>query len=257
MDPFYDASMPDNQRDAPVDAKVRDRRAPQACLLRAFSVLVAGILGWAVLQAAHPVLRMPKELAAVTILSPPEKVRQMMEFRRKADLWNPIMAMGLFGAAVGGSLAVGRGLAARSKPPLMLAAILGALAGAAFGCLGGWLGHLVSQMPKPAGPAPLLTNIELHLAVVMAMAGGIGLGIGALGGTWRGALAAIVAGLAAGALAGMAYPILAALLLPNANVESIIPEHLPERLLWILLIAGALGITLSAGKRGACADATP
>ena len=102
-------------------------RAPEACLLRAFSVLVAGILGWAVLQAANPVLRMPKELAAVTILSPPEKVRRMMGFRQKADLWNPIMAMGLFGAAVGGSLAVGRVLAARSKAPLMLAAILGVL----------------------------------------------------------------------------------------------------------------------------------
>ncbi len=216
--------------------------------LELVSVLVAVMLGWSALQATYPVLQMPDELKAVTPQrGPAEKVQQKEKFQQKANLYNPIIALGMVGAAIGVSLAVGRGLIARSMPRVVVSAFLGLVAGAGFGCLGGWVGHLVvSQMPKVN--VPLSSQIMLHVAVMATMATGIGWAIGIPGGTLRSALGGLLAGAAAGVLAGMAYPILAAVFVPTASMESIVPDHTPERLLWLLLAAGALAVTLSAGK---------
>ena len=185
------------------------------------------MLGWSALQATYPVLQMPDELKAVTPQrGPAEKVQQKEKFQQKANLYNPIIALGMVGAAIGVSLAVGRGLIARSMPRVVVSAFLGLVAGAGFGCLGGWVGHLVvSQMPKVN--VPLSSQIMLHVAVMATMATGIGWAIGIPGGTLRSALGGLLAGAAAGVLAGMAYPILAAVFVPTASTGIHCPRPHP------------------------------
>jgi len=223
MDASHDKSMPNVQRTTPTDA-TSCGKAPEACLLRLVSVLVAGTLAWGVLQTTYPVLRMPEELRALNPpKGPPDKLREKAEFQRRMEIWNPIMALGMVGAVVCGSLAAGSCLAARCNLWIVPLAVLGIFTGAGFGCLAGCAGHLVaSQIPKVH--VPVSTDIELHVAVLTSMTAGIGLIIGLFGGRMRSALAGLLGGVAAGVFAGMAYPTPAVLLCPAAGMERIVPE---------------------------------
>ena len=86
--------------------------------------------------------------------------------------------------------------------------------------------------------------------MLATLGGGVGLGLGALlARRLAAAIQCLVAGLLAGGLAGMAYPMIAAFFMPGVITDPVVPLFGAERLLWIGLFTGLVGLTVAAIAR--------
>jgi hypothetical protein len=211
---------------------------------------VGGLLTWGFLQTAFPVFRLPPELAAVTTMSPPDKQKEQSEASARNHQYNTIFVLGLLGALVAGSLAVGEGLARRSFGTILVGGAGCALAAAIFGCLAGFLGHFSYLKLQPvADLSPLAKTIRMQAIMLGALGGGVGLALGPLSKRWTTFVVCLIAGILAGALAGMLYPMLAARFLPVAITEIDVPLDFQTRLLWVGLPAVLLGLSIPRSAR--------
>jgi hypothetical protein len=82
--------------------------------------------------------------------------------------------------------------------------------------------------------------------VLAILGGGVGLGVGTSCGRRLGAAAiCLLAGALAGGLSGMVYPFSAGVLLPSMRTEVLIPAEPLNRLLWIGVSSGLLGLIVA------------
>jgi hypothetical protein len=210
-----------------------------------FSALLGGAVVWWLVQAYDPVFGLPEEMSQLNMYSPAEKLRERDAAQKVADLHNAMAALGLFGMLVGGALALGEGVARRSLKTALAGTVLCASVGALFGSLAGLLGHFAYLYYLPVQDvSDLAKTIRVQVVMLGVLGGGAGLGLGMLGASRRSVLTCLPAGVLGGVLAGMLYPFLTANFLPVAFTELVIPRGAGNRLLWIGLTAGLLGLTI-------------
>lgn len=203
--------------------------------------LLGGLVAWLVLHAGHPLFVIPEELVIGKMAIPDE-------LKGPVDRNNSMAVLAILGGATAAALAVGEGLCRRSWKTALAAGAGCALVGAAIGCLAGYLGFIgLEHYQTRQDLTELVKTLRVQSAMLAALGGGVGLGLGAL--LARRPLAAIqclVAGLVAGALAGMVYPMTCATLMPGVITEAVVPVFSPERLVWIGLFTGLVGTIIPA-----------
>jgi hypothetical protein len=235
----------------PQDEKVMSPPRSAGPFVSLLIALLAGGIAWTIVLAADPVFLIPEELRELPTPVPPELAVQQEAAAHKAALHNAMLILGVLGASVGGGLACGEGLVRRSSRRAAIGALVGAAAGAILGVLGAWLGQVVmSKYGLVDAGTGLDRTIRVQAAMLASLGLGVGLGLGLTSGQLRRLFSACLAGVLGGGLAALLYPIAAAVLLPNAQTESLIPGGPINRLLWIAAATGLLGLTIGGMRLG-------
>lgn len=219
--------------------------------------IVAGLLGVFVIHGIGEVFRLPKELAALGIGGIPGPEAQakivagnaVLKYKHFALWFGVVGAMwaGLFGLITSQSGSSGNRL-----PSRVIFIVKAVVLGAVIGALGGLISNFADiQIHKniPAGQlsAPEHWFFVLHGITWLVVGAGVGLGAGtgSAGNRFTDIILCSTVTASAGMLGGILYPLLAAFILPAADVTMPIPDDTSARLLWMelpaLLIALALG----------------
>ncbi len=210
--------------------------------------LLAGALGWALIQGLHPVFEVPKEYAVESLNAPPEKFLALEAARARTDAKSLTLYFSLLGALLAlGQVAWQRSLA-QALVALPIGLTLGGLAGIA-----GSLAHN-RWVQGQAGAEGGTVDIAQVVAVQAILLGGLGVAAGlALGAASRSprtmAIGAL-GGLAGGALAGALYLVVMSVAVPTVGTTSLFPLEAGSRLLWIELAAGLIGLMVPLALRG-------
>src|SRR5436190_4260375 len=226
-------------------------------MLRPWEGLILGLAAAAVvcgmIQAVHPVFRVPKEFDVPSIGLPTEKFLAHRREQDRVDSKHAALYVGGLGFLLAAALAVREAAARRSWLPPIVAPPLGAAGGA----LGGMLGSQVLQYVRVnIGQADLMHMVGAQLAVAVPLGLGVGLGLGLATRTAGGIVKTALAGVAAGTLAAVVVPVAVSLLLPAANTDALLPEEASTRLLWLGLLSGLIGLVIPiAGRRRTAANA--
>jgi hypothetical protein len=122
--------------------------------------------------------------------------------------------------------------------PVLLAVPIGALGG----CVAGLAGSLARETLEVGALADLAEIVQVQAVMLGVFGAGVGLALGLLGRSGRTVFAAGFAGMLAGMLAGVLYPFAVSLILPTASTDFLIPAGAWDRLLWVALSAGLLGL---------------
>jgi hypothetical protein len=203
----------------------------------ALGLVAAGLL-IGVIQAVHPIFRVGKEFDVPSIGMPTELFLAHRREQDKVDRQHAMSYLGGLGLLMTLALGAREALARR----FWLAPLLGAPLGIAGGAIGGLLGSMVFvYVRNNIGQAELNHTIGTQLAIGLPLGFGIGLGAGLAKGTLTGVLKSASAGLAAGGLAAALYPVLISLALPGASTDSLLPDQISSRVLWLGLLGGSLG----------------
>lgn len=221
------------------DERTRDG-APWASGVGA--AIAGAMLACAILQFAYPIMTTPRELYRM-LGTPPDVVQASLAHAEKMAMVNPMFALAVVGAVLGGSLALCRVGAHRSLAVGLLAAVAVAIAGTVFGGLSGYVGYVVHRAAQLSTPVVELPGaLAIHVAVLSTLGAGLGLSLrGLMVRTRKAAGAGVLTGAAAGFLAGMVFPVLMAIAAPAVKTGEVVPEGL-ARLIWIGLVSLALGI---------------
>jgi hypothetical protein len=203
--------------------------------------LLGGLLAYLLIQAFHPLFAIPDEVTANMMTVPDE-------LQRPVDRNNAMAALAILGGAAAAALSVGEGLCRRSWLTVLAAGAACTLLGAAVGCLAGYLGFIgLEHYQSRADLTNLVKTLRVQSAMLGALGAGVGLGLGAFAARRFGAaIQGLIAGLLAGGLAGMVYPVICAAFMPGVITEVVVPIWTTERLVWIGLFTGLVGVTIPA-----------
>lgn len=211
----------------------------------AFGLVGAG-LAWAVLQVFFPVFTIPEELANLPVPVPDKQFLKQVAAQDQANHLNAILLLSLFGVLVGGLLAPNPQTGRRSTWTILRNRAVGGVLGGLFGALAALVGCVAYDIHAGIrSVTPLAKTIRVQSIMFATLGAGVGLAFGSLVG-WRRAVGALITGIFAGVLAGMLYPFLAGVLLPNSITETLIPVGMVNRLLWLGLAGGLLGMLIPA-----------
>lgn len=210
-------------------------------LVGAILALAAGIAAWALIGAVAPVI--PR--VSWPTMPSGELAAKLNAEQQRIDCYNGIIGFGLFGAILGGAMAVGEGLARRSLRTALGGGLLLAVVGAAFGGLAGVVGHVVrNACGLDKAVVPLGNSLCLYVASLATLGGGIGLGLGLLTRRVCQIATHLFTGILAGGLAGVLYPVLLSYCLPSVGAAAVIPAAGGGRLLWAALASGLIGLLI-------------
>jgi len=213
--------------------------------------LVAGVAAWAAFARWYPWLSLSEELLRINMFSPPAEMAKRAAAQQQINALNPMVAMAVWGAILGGMLGLGEGVGRRRVGVGLVAVVVCALFGGLCGGLAGLAGHVVLSSYAPdALPGELSRTILSQAAMLGVMGGGVGLGWGVTRATFRSEALGLVCGALGGVLAAMLHTVLAAWLFPNLHTEMIIPEEPGSRLAWLVLGSGLVGTMVAAAARG-------
>ncbi|MDZ7615999.1 MAG: hypothetical protein U1E05_03280 [Patescibacteria group bacterium] len=207
-----------------------------------FALLGAGA-AWGLFQTYHPVFRVPAELASIEM----PNSRQAAEIRAaeiKAGLLNALLVLGWTGALLAGAMAAGQACARRSWRIALFGMIGCGLAGALFGALAGWAGHVVYHLLLIPfeGATDLKRTVVVQAVMLGTLCGGVGLVLGALTGFGRAMWTRLLGGVLAGISAGMVFPFVAGYFFPKTHVGYVLPRDGTGAILWLTVTAICFGL---------------
>jgi hypothetical protein len=213
-------------------------------------LLIAGVLGgglaWMLVQKSEGYFKPAADVMRNTGQAiSPEAMKLMEAEKLRTDCKNATLAAGLFGIVVGGMLGVGSGISQRSVRAAGLALLTGALFGGTLAAIGGYLEVVANaRLGQDQSLDKTLKAMTVHSIAWMLAGGGIALGVSLP--RWRGGLLirCVGAGIAAGVIAGLLYSPLAAMLFPTERSEQPLPTGAWNRLFWISLPAGLMGLAI-------------
>lgn len=203
--------------------------------------IAGGLLAWVAIEAFVPMIKPPDDEVS-DLMAIPDSMIQEYNMKRA------IFALGVIGGFAGLGLAVGEGVFRRCWKTTIAGGIACGVLGAAFGALAGYVGHIEYVRLKVV---PDMTDLQRTLAVHGTMFAIIGAGVGLVLGALlvrRGGMAikCLFAGLLSAVLAVVLFTILAATLMPNTITDVVIPAKAAERVLWICLTVGLMGLMIAA-----------
>ena len=217
-----------------IEANPRGRKRALAVAL--LLALAGGAMTWCVLEYTPPVFTVPKEYEVPGLGAPPEKLEALRIVQGQVDRGNAVLNLGWFGALLAGMLGLGEAIARRSLAPLLVAIPVGAAGGFAAGLAGG----LVYGGPL----GDLAENVKVQVVMLGLLGLGVGLALGIPRRHFRKIAAAAIAGALGGVLAAVLYPVAASLLLPTAGTDLLIPAGTGNRVLWLGISSGVLGLVV-------------
>ncbi len=147
-----------------------------------------------------------------------------------------MLNLGWFGALLAGML----GLSAADRE---------AFAGAAAGrhpvsAVGGFAAGLTGGLVYKGPLGDLAENVKLQVVMLGLLGLGVGLALGDSTQTFPQDRRGGDAGALGGVLAAVLYPVAASLLLPTAGTDLLIPAGVANRLLWLGISSGVLGLVV-------------
>lgn len=242
----------------PPSADQAQGSALQPSGLRTGSVLgivlatVGGALTWGLIEHFDPVFLVPEEYHIKQLGAPQEMHIRLRIEQAKVDRRNAALDLAIFGALLAGSLGLGEGIGRRSVVPVLVALPVGALVGG----LSGLCGHAAFELWNTGGLlAAVESAVKVQGAMLAVLGAGCGLAVGLASRSLRTTSTAVLAGAVGGGLAGILYPVVASFVLPTAGTELLIPRGELNRLLWIELTAGLLGLIIVGAGRGGTSPA--
>ena len=225
-------------------------------LLFGVAGILAGLLGVVAIHAIGEVFRLPKELVALGIGGIPGPEAQakiiagnaVLKYKHYA-LWFGVV--GAMWAGLFGLIASRSGSSGNRLPSRVMVIVKAVVIGGVMGALGGLLsnfGDIQIQENTPAGQlsAPEHWIFILHGITWLVVGAGVGLGAGtaSAGTRFSDIILCSIVTASAGMLGGILYPLLAAFILPAADVTMPIPDDTSARLLWMELPALLIGLAL-------------
>lgn len=223
-------------RDLPTESALGDWRSGP--LLGFLLAVVGGMIAWGVIEATSPVFLVPQEYHLEYLGPPPEEIAAYISAQTKANRQNAMLDLTWVGAFVAGVMALGESIRRCRIKPVLLALPVGAVAGCAAGLVGSFASSALN-----VGALPSLTQ-TITLQIVMLGTMGIGVGL-ALGLSTKSLVKVMLSGLFAGILGGVLYPIAVSVLLPTAGTDTLLPKGALNRIVWIGISAGLLGLIIT------------
>ncbi len=211
--------------------------------------LIAGLIMWIVIQAVHPVFRVPKKFDVPSIGMPTEMFLAHRREQDRIDRWNAALYLGGLGLLV--SVGIGAREAAARRH--WFAPVVGAPLSALGGAAGGVLGCMVLQHVRMnVGQVDVMHAIGAQLAAGAPTGFAVGLSAGLMTGAVLAACKYLISGLAGGLIAAVGYSLAIALFMPGTNTDVLLPEEAMVRLLWLTMLGGTIGLAvpLAGGRRG-------
>lgn len=171
------------------------------------------------------------------------------ELARIALYQNSALLLAVIGGCLGAFLGLAEGVLRHSIGSAALKLLTGAVLGAVFGAAGGlaqvFAGLRIERLTQLD---PTFRTMAMHSIAWLIVGAGVGLAMllppRRLPGLVRGVLSAIAAGLVAGIL----YAPLAALLFPLNDADQAVPGGSGNRLLFIAVAAGLIGLALGRAR---------
>lgn len=189
----------------------------------------------------------PRRLWQPSLVNDKEKA-EIEEARRdrvshfwRSQVKQSALAIGIFGALLGGTLAFADS-AFRRGVPETLTAIFGAAAiGSIFGAVGGVTARFsLNPLYFTTGYHPIVVTIMVHVVCWSILALGIGLSFRWGIGGWRESVRNSAACILGGITAGLVFTPLCSYLLPIHSTVPLVPEESMPRLLWMALAGCAI-----------------
>jgi hypothetical protein len=205
---------------------------------------IAGVIAWGVIQAAHPVFRVPERFHIAGIGAPVEQHEAFRREQDRVDRWHAMLYLGGLGLVLGAALGARVLVARRAWSAFLLCPILGVVGGA----IGGYFPPLIYVYARDkVGQADLLQIVGAQLLIGVPLGLLLGLGMGLAGGTAKSAVRGGFAGALGGVLFGALYPLVVAVFLPAANTEVLLPEEALTRFVWLVSLGCAIGLLATKG----------
>lgn len=212
--------------------------------------LLAGAIGWLVLELTFPFFRVSDAMLQRIPLSfpPPELLAEFTAEKQVVNLKNVAVTGLLLGGLVTAAFAVAQGAVRgyrRSCLLMTFCVACGSLAGAAAGLVSQvWLDRLLSTTDT-------MTAAVVFQAAFWAILGaGAGVGVGLFSGSASRLFGLLGQGLLAGAVFGLIYASMSAFAFPVDDAERLVPASLANRAVWVVVGTTAIGMLLgTASKR--------
>ena len=210
--------------------------------------LLAGTIGWLILDQTFPYFRVSDEMLQRIPMSfpPAELLAEFFAEKRVVDVKNATAAGLLLGTLAAAAFAVVQGAVRgyhRSYLPMAICVVCGGVAGAAAGLASQvWMQHLLSTTE------PMTAAVVLQ-AVFWAITGaGAGAGVGLFSGSVSRGGNLVGQGLLAGGLFGLVYAVTAAFAFPGDHAELLVPASLANRAAWAVAGTTLIGLLLGAAS---------
>jgi hypothetical protein len=221
--------------------------------LIAFSIasIVGLALGAIIVGAINPFFPF-ENLPELGISPSPELVKKHIAATYAFHSMNLGLNLGLMGLCFG--IAFGSITAQRNRP---LATVAGGLGGLVAGVLAGYLvGLYVAKAFIASADQSLVESTLIHFSSWLGILACVVLIVGYSQAGMTKAAAYLVAGIVAAMLLAVAYNLVTSILFPKANLLSVIPSTVNERIVWILVCSLTVTCGLYFGLKDKPATAT-
>ncbi len=206
--------------------------------------LLGGLIGFVVVNAAHPVLPF-EDLPELGMSPSAELVKRYHVAEYAFRSGNGAVDCGILGGCLG--LVIGLFTVRRRA----LGAIVTGVAGLALGALAGFvIGRFVATALITSVPQTLAQSAFYHGAIWGLIGAGIGASVGLLNRS-SAFLNLTIFGLIGGVLGAIVFNIVAPIVAPASNLSIITPASAAERIVWIGSAAVCIGLFVGLGLRDA------
>lgn len=207
------------------------------------SVLVGLALG-GILHALLPVFQLPERLQNLSGNLPNELLMELKREMSRVDFRNAAFALALWGGGLAWALTTTELCLRRQRGRAVWGGLLAGLVAALVAA--GGMALAAALQDSLAMPDSRLVKSTLVQGTLFGIAGlGIGLGLALPLRPRKLLLSCLIGGLLGGMVAGALFPILASVALPNLNTDFLMPDEALGRLLWTVLAAGFIGVTIT------------
>jgi len=210
--------------------------------------LLAGAVGWLILDQTFPYFRVSQELLQRIPMSfpPAELLAEYSAEKRAVDVKNATAAGLLLGTLAAAAFAVVQGGVRgyrRSCLPMTICVACGGVAGAAAGFASqAWMHHLLTTAE------PMTAVVVLQTAFWAIAGAGVGAGVGLFSDSARRWGDLLGQGLLAGGMFGLVYAVAAAFAFPGDHAELLVPASLANRAAWAVAGTTLIGLLVGAAS---------
>jgi hypothetical protein len=202
------------------------------------SALLAAVAFLLIFWRYEQIFFAPEEITMMTQVTP-EADAEM----RRVRAWNWMYGYALFGGILSAALSATEGAARRSLIRLLAGLVVGALLGALFGWGAGYAASVIYS-GNFLEVDPMIRTMLFQACAWVVLGIGVGLATAAPAGSMRVIGKAVLGAVLGGLISAMLYPILAAYLFPTDHSDRVVPAGLGNRLFWVGLTSGLMGLLL-------------